>query len=108
MLRATNLCVIGVGLSSPRCRDDGVMGLHTVLVLLLAAVGVIVTVHWIAERTGLPSAALLALGGIGYAFLPGPNVALHPEPVLYCILPPLLYYAALESSLVAIRRNMRA
>ncbi|BBX48555.1 Na+/H+ antiporter [Mycobacterium cookii] len=84
------------------------MGLHIVLLLLLGAVGVIVAVHWIAERTGLPSAALLALGGIGYAFLPGPNVALHPEPVLYCILPPLLYYAALESSLVAIRRNMRA
>lgn len=77
------------------------------LVLLLAAVGVIVAVTWIAERTGLPSAALLALGGIGYSFLPGPNIALHPEPALYCILPPLLYYAALESSLIEIRRNLR-
>jgi Na+/H+ antiporter len=79
-----------------------------VLVLLLAAVAVIVAVNWIAERTGLPSAALLALGGIAYAFLPGPNVALRPEPALYCILPPLLYYAALESSLIEIRRNVRA
>jgi monovalent cation/hydrogen antiporter len=78
------------------------------LVLLLAAVGVIVAVNWVAERTGLPSAALLALGGIAYAFLPGPNIALRPEPALYCILPPLLYYAALESSLMEIRRNMRA
>ena len=78
------------------------------LVLLLAAVAVIVAVNWIAERTGLPSAALLALGGIAYAFLPGPNVPLRPEPALYCILPPLLYYAALESSLVEIRRNLRA
>jgi Na+/H+ antiporter len=78
------------------------------LVLLLAAVAVIVAVHWIAERTGLPSAALLALGGIAYAFLPGPNITLRPEPALYCILPPLLYYAALESSLVEIRRNLRA
>jgi CPA1 family monovalent cation:H+ antiporter len=77
------------------------------LVLLLAAVAVIATVNWIAERTGLPSAALLALGGIAYAFLPGPNVPLRPEPALYCILPPLLYYAALESSLVEIRRNLR-
>jgi monovalent cation/hydrogen antiporter len=79
-----------------------------VLVLLLAAVAVIVAVNWIAERTGLPSAALLALGGIAYAFLPGPNVPLRPEPALYCILPPLLYYAALEASLVEIRRNLRA
>ncbi|MDT5164495.1 MAG: monovalent cation/hydrogen antiporter [Mycobacterium sp.] len=78
------------------------------LVLLLAAVAVIVAVNWVAERTGLPSAALLALGGIAYAFLPGPNITLRPEPALYCILPPLLYYAALESSLMEIRRNLRA
>ena len=84
------------------------MSLHLGLVLLLAAVAVIVAVHRIAERTGLPSAALLALGGVAYAFLPGPNITLLPEPALYCILPPLLYYAALESSLVEIRRNMRA
>jgi monovalent cation/hydrogen antiporter len=90
-----------------RCRDDGGVSLHMGLVLLLAAVAVIVAVNWIAERTGLPSAALLALGGIAYAFLPGPNIPLRPEPALYCILPPLLYYAALESSLVEIRRNLR-
>jgi monovalent cation/hydrogen antiporter len=91
-----------------RSRDDGAVSLHLGLVLLLAAVAVIVAVHRIAERTGLPSAALLALGGVAYAFLPGPNIALLPEPALYCILPPLLYYAALESSLVEIRRNLRA
>ncbi len=84
------------------------VSLHLGLGLLLLAVAVIVAVHWIAERTGLPSAALLALGGIAYAFLPGPNITLRPEPALYCILPPLLYYAALESSLVEIRRNLRA
>lgn len=89
-------------------RDDEAVSLHVGLVLLLAAVAVIVAVHRIAERTGLPSAALLAIGGVAYAFLPGPNITLLPEPALYCILPPLLYYAALESSLVEIRRNLRA
>jgi monovalent cation/hydrogen antiporter len=84
------------------------VNLHLGLVLLLAAVAVIVAVHRIAERTGLPSAALLAMGGVAYAFLPGPNITLLPEPALYCILPPLLYYAALESSLIEIRRNLRA
>jgi CPA1 family monovalent cation:H+ antiporter len=80
---------------------------QTALALLLAAVGVIVVVSWISGRTGLPNAALLALVGIGYALLPGPNLTLDPDVVLYCILPPLLYNAALESSFVGIRRNLR-
>lgn len=77
------------------------------LALLLAAVGAIVVVNWVSDRTGLPSAGLLTLVGIGYGFLPGPNVGLRPDIVMTCILPPLLYNAALESSLVGIRRNLR-
>ena len=77
------------------------------LLLVLGAVAVIVAVRWVADRTGLPAAALLTLAGIGYAFLPGPNVALDPHLVLTFVLPPLLYSAALDSSLTAIRRNLR-
>jgi Na+/H+ antiporter len=80
---------------------------ETMLLLVLAAVAVIVVVRWIADRTGLPAAALLTLVGIGYAFLPGPNVTLDPDLVLTLVLPPLLYSAALDSSLLAIRRNLR-
>ena len=69
------------------------------LLFVLAAVAVIVAVRWLAERTGLPAAALLTLVGIGYALLPGPNVALDPHLVLTLVLPPLLYSAALDSSL---------
>ncbi|RBY90824.1 sodium:proton antiporter [Blastococcus sp. TF02A-26] len=83
------------------------MSAETVLLLLLAAVGVTVVVHWVAERTGLPGAALLTLVGIGYAYLPGPNVELDPHLVLTFVLPPLLYSAALDSSLLAIRKNLR-
>lgn len=83
------------------------MGVQTALALLLAAIGVFVVVNWISVRTGLPSAGLLTLVGIGYALLPGPNVSLAPDVVMTCILPPLLYNAALESSLVGIRRNLR-
>lgn len=81
--------------------------MQTGLALLLAAVAVILLVNWISERTGLPSATLLVLVGIGYALVPGPNILLEPDVVLTCILPPLLYNAALESSLVGIRRNLR-
>jgi Na+/H+ antiporter len=77
------------------------------LLLVLGGVAVIVAVRWIADRTGLPAAALLTLVGIGYALLPGPNVTLDPHLVLTLVLPPLLYSAALDSSLTAIRRNLR-
>ncbi|MBB3675027.1 CPA1 family monovalent cation:H+ antiporter [Modestobacter versicolor] len=83
------------------------MSAETMLLLVLGAVAVIVAVRWVADHTGLPAAALLTLAGIGYAFLPGPNVTLDPHLVLTLVLPPLLYSAALDSSLTAIRRNLR-
>lgn len=78
------------------------------LAFVLAAVTVIVVVELVAERTGLPAAALLTLSGLVYAALPGPNVVLDPDVVLTFVLPPLLYSAALNSSLQAIRKNLRA
>nr|WP_239520440.1 Na+/H+ antiporter [Blastococcus saxobsidens] len=75
--------------------------------LVLASVAVIVAVHAVADRSGIPAAALLTLVGLGYAVLPADEIELDPEVVLTLVLPPLLYSAALESSLVAIRRNLR-
>ena len=83
------------------------MHVETLLLLVLGAVALIVAVRWVADRTGLPAAALLTLTGIAYAYLPGPNVVLDPELVLTLVLPPLLYSAALDSSLTAIRQNLR-
>jgi CPA1 family monovalent cation:H+ antiporter len=80
---------------------------ETMLLLVLGGVAVIVGVHWVADRTGLPEAALLTLLGIAYAVLPGPNVPLEPDLILTLVLPPLLYSAALDSSLTAIRHNLR-
>jgi monovalent cation/hydrogen antiporter len=51
---------------------------QTALALLLAAVGVVVLVNWISDRTGLPSAALLTLLGNASALLTGPSVSLRP------------------------------
>ncbi|MGY1780151.1 Na+/H+ antiporter [Geodermatophilus sp. SYSU D01036] len=83
------------------------MHAETVLLLVLAAVAVIVAARWLAGRTGIPAAALLTVTGLVYALLPGPNLTLDPEIVLTVLLPPLLYSAALDSSLIAIRANMR-
>jgi Na+/H+ antiporter len=78
-----------------------------VLVFVLAAVAVVAVVRWVAGRTGLPAAALLPLIGVGYALLPGPNITLDPDIILAFVLPPLLYSAALDSSMIAISRNLR-
>lgn len=83
------------------------MDVSTTLVLVLAAVAAIVLTHRVAERTGLPEPALLTLIGIAYAVLPGPNVELDPHLVLTLLIPPLLYSAALDSSLLAIRHHLR-
>jgi CPA1 family monovalent cation:H+ antiporter len=77
------------------------------LAFVLAAAAVLVIVQLIANRTGLPAAALLTLIGLLYAELPGPNVTLDPDLILTFVLPPLLYSAALNSSLLAIRKNLR-
>ncbi|MET7471885.1 Na+/H+ antiporter [Micromonospora sp. NPDC005686] len=83
------------------------MSTHSTLLFVLAAVAVVIAVRWVAARSGLPAAALLPLIGIAYALLPGPNVDLDPDLVLMVVLPPLLYSAALDSSLLDIRRNLR-
>jgi CPA1 family monovalent cation:H+ antiporter len=85
----------------------GAVSVESILLFVLAAVAVVVLVRWVADRIGLPAAALLPIVGIGYALLPGPNVTLDPDIVLTFVLPPLLYSAALDSSLLAIRRNLR-
>src|ERR1700748_1689282 len=74
----------------------------------LAAVVAICVLQLLANRTGLPAAALLTVAGLIYALLPGPNLTLHPEIILDLVIPPLIYSAALDSSLLAIRKNLRS
>src|SRR6202020_2853759 len=77
------------------------------LALGLVAVAVICVLQLLAEKTGLPAAALLTVAGLIYALLPGPNLTLEPELILTLVIPPLIYTAALNASLLAIRKNLR-
>ena len=77
------------------------------LAFILAAVAVIVALQFLADRTGLPAAALFTVAGLVYAVLPGPNLRLDPHVILTFVIPPLIYSAALNSSLLAIRANLR-
>jgi Na+/H+ antiporter len=83
------------------------MNYEPILLFALGAVAVIIVVHWITERTGLPAAVLLTLVGVIYSYTPLPNLRLDEDFILMFVLPPLLYNAALDSSLLDIRRNMR-
>jgi CPA1 family monovalent cation:H+ antiporter len=75
-------------------------------VLLVIVVSLVIA--GVARRLGWSAPLLLVLGGLVCALLPFfPNVVLEPELALYGILPPLLYSAALASSYVDIRSNLR-
>lgn len=74
--------------------------------LALVAVAIIVTAQVISKKTTLPAAALLTVAGLAVSASPLPDVVLDPEVVLTLVIPPLLYSAALNSSLIAIRRNI--
>ena len=74
--------------------------------LVLAATGLIVAAQVISKKTALPAAALLTLAGLAVSASALPDIVLDPEVVLTLVIPPLLYSAALNSSLIAIRRNV--
>jgi monovalent cation/hydrogen antiporter len=73
----------------------------------LATLAVILLARAISGRLRVPYTIVLTICGLIYAVLPGPNLRLEPHAVLYFVIPPLLYAAALRSSLLAIRANWR-
>ena len=74
---------------------------------VLAAVAVVVAGSLLARRFNVPVPVVLVLAGLGYALLPGRNVELDPDVVFFVVIPPLLYAAAIDASLVDIRANRR-
>jgi Na+/H+ antiporter len=81
-----------------------VEGLEQAVVL----VSVVFVIAAVARRFGLLAPILLVVAGLALSLVPGfPEVALDPELVLIGILPPLLYVAALETSVPAFRVNLR-
>lgn len=74
---------------------------------VLAVVAAIILARLIADRLHIPVTIVLTLFGLIYAGLPLPAVHLEPEVVLVLLIPPLLYSAALRSSLLAIRSDWR-
>ena len=77
-----------------------------IAVVLLVVAATVLAGSWLAGRFGLPAPLVLIVVGIAGSYLPFvPEVALSPELVLYGILPPLLYAAAISTSLIDFRTN---
>ena len=75
--------------------------------IVLALLGVVIALHWAAQRAGLPPAAALLVGGGLLAFVPGlPAVALDPELALVFFLPPLLMDGAYFTAFGRFRRHL--
>lgn len=96
-------CLVGevVGRAGDNARMSGEVG------FALAALAVILLAQPLSQRLRIPGAVVLVVVGVVYGLLPGPNVVLSPTLVLTLILPPLLYSAALQASLLEIRSNLR-
>ena len=76
--------------------------------LIFLVIGV-VAVNGIAGRIGVPAPILLLVAGVGVSFIPGvPEVQVEPEVVLTVLIPPLLFAAATEASVVALRGLLRS
>ena len=75
---------------------------------LAALAAVVIAVTGFSRRFDLPAPLILVALGIGASFLPFiPEVHLTSEVVLVGLLPPLLYSAALQTSLVDFNHNRR-
>ncbi|MGH3347047.1 MAG: cation:proton antiporter [Nocardioides sp.] len=75
---------------------------------LVALTVVVLAGTAVAGRSGVPAPLLLIAIGVAGSFLPGvPEVVLEPEVVLFGLLPPLLYAAALQTSLVDFTAHRR-
>src|ERR1700758_2986097 len=75
--------------------------------LLVLVVGVLLAP--LPRRYAVSAPLVLVLAGLAIGLIPGlPTIELRPNLVLFVILPPLLWSAGLQSSYIALRRNIRA
>ncbi|MCM1974951.1 Na+/H+ antiporter [Streptomyces sp. NPDC002812] len=75
---------------------------------LVALVAGCAVVAGLARRTPVPAPLLLVAAGLAAAYVPGvPEYDLDPHIVLPLLLPPLLYTAAVDSSYLDLRANIR-
>ncbi len=84
------------------------MLVHETLVLVGLAITVTV-VAGASRRFGWPAPVLLVAAGVVASYLPGvPRIEINPDVILIGLLPPLLYAAAIRTSLVDFKANRQS
>ena len=87
-------------------RDD--QAILDVILIGLSGLLIILAVRIVADRTGLPAAVLFVVAGtLLSVFNVGPSRELDPDVVLELLIPPLLYAAALNASVLQMRSHLR-
>jgi CPA1 family monovalent cation:H+ antiporter len=92
-----------------RIRTQTFKEVYRVNAELLAVLVAAVLLGALARRADLSAPLVLVVAGLAAGLIPVvPDIQLEPDLVLFVILPPLLWSAGLESSYVALRRNVRS
>ena len=80
-----------------------------IALLLIALAVTVLVVTALADRIEVPAPLVLIVVGVAGSYVPGvPEITLSPEVVLVGLLPPLLYAAAIQTSLVDFNANRRS
>ena len=75
------------------------------LVAIGGIIAIVAAAAW-APRLGIAAPLILVVLGVGYSLIPGvPPIDIEPDIILFGVLPPLLYAAAITVPLVDFRRN---
>ena len=75
------------------------------LVAIGGIVAIVAAAAW-GPRLGVAAPLILVVIGVGYSLIPGvPPIDIEPDVILFGVLPPLLYAAAITVPLVDFRRN---
>lgn len=91
----------------PSARPTGQNAAVDLALTLVAIAATVILVARACEPAGIPAPLGLLGVGIAASFVPGiREVALSPDVVLFGLLPPLLYAAALSTSLIDVRRHL--
>ena len=89
-------------LSSP----TSTAGVTEAALLGVVALVTIVAAGVFSKKLGIAAPLLLILIGFGFSFLPGAPVKIPHEIILYGLLPPILYSAAINIPVLDFRRNL--
>ncbi len=81
------------------------VGVTEVALLGVVALVTIVAAGVFSKKLGIAAPLILILIGFGFSFLPGAPVKIPHEIILYGLLPPILYSAAINVPVLDFRRN---